>query len=555
MGSMSPSHARPWRADVIPALCVLALGAGMILARPALPIDETRYLQVFAESLRSSPLLLTLSGEPYAEKPPLLFWLARALTWLALPPAVALRLVPVLATALCAWFAARVGRRAGLELVGWLQVALWLPMLAGQLLLFDPLLACAVWAALLAWIERRERALVAWSAAALLAKGPVALLFLVPFLWALTPLRTDRVGDARRATLLATLALLAALVPLAAWALLAAARGGPEFAQALLWERWAGRMAGAADHARPAGFYLPVVLLGALPVTPLFLRRCPFGSRARGDGDAPDWCRRLAYALLFLALAFALVRGKQAHYLVPAAPALALLAAVSLARAPRAAGRLRVGVALQLGLLGGILLAATLWLPRVARSFGPDGEALLAGGGWRVPLGLAATCALGGLGLLAWTRASGKHLLALGVLSGGASLLCLHHLAGARLHPHALAAALAETDVPLAFLGSSQHGLYALLAGGRELEKLANEHELCAWSARHPAGLLVVDAHQLRTGVPEELEIVARDRVHATPVLVLRARSPASQRGSESARARPEPRPAPSPAPSPESRP
>ncbi|NOT30604.1 MAG: hypothetical protein HOP15_09185, partial [Planctomycetes bacterium] len=183
-----PAHALPGRrarfaGEILPALLVLTIGLGVVLVRPPLPIDETRYLEVFRESLSGSPLLLRLLGEPYAEKTPLLFWIGRTLTWLAIPPEVALRLVPGLASALTVLIVARLGARAGLALAGWVQAALLLPSLAGQFLLFDPLLALVVWGALDAWVRRRDVAFGAWSAGALLAKGPVALLFLIPFLW------------------------------------------------------------------------------------------------------------------------------------------------------------------------------------------------------------------------------------------------------------------------------------------------------------------------------------------------------------------------------------
>src|SRR5262245_34563251 len=95
------------------ALTALACGLLAIWLRPPLPVDETRYLEVFRESLRGSPLLLHLGGEPYAEKPPLLFWLARALTWLSLPPDFALRCLPPLACAATVIFVQRLGRRLG----------------------------------------------------------------------------------------------------------------------------------------------------------------------------------------------------------------------------------------------------------------------------------------------------------------------------------------------------------------------------------------------------------------------------------------------------------
>ena len=77
----------------------------------------------------------------------------------------------------------------------------------------------------------------------------------------------------------------------------------------------------ASDHWKKAiVFPAPIDLLEALDkrnlVTPLLFRR--------GAGGAPAWARRLVRALGLVLLAFTLVRGKQAHYLLPAMPALSL---------------------------------------------------------------------------------------------------------------------------------------------------------------------------------------------------------------------------------------
>lgn len=507
-----PSSGGPARfqSEVLPALCVLFFALAVPLVRAPLPIDETRYLEVFRESLNGSPLLLRLLGEPYAEKTPLLFWLGRALGWLSIPPWTALRLVPGLASALTVFVVARLGTRAGLSLVGWVQAAFWIPLVAGQFLAFDPLVALGVWCTLDAWVRRRTLALAGWSAFALLAKGPVALLFLIPFLWAMTPLAGARRGDARRAALVLALAFL----PLAAWAVAAAVRGGPEFANALLWERWAGRIGEGADHSRSLFFYLPVVLLGALPGTLLFFRRT--------GSEAPVWVRRLGWALALLLLCFTLISGKQAHYLVPAAPGLALYFAWRLEADPRTLGLLRTGVRIQLALVLGVVAAAAVWIPRTPESFGARGHELLASGGAWLLLGTAGALALASLVATFRAGLAPRALLALALLGGGASLLPLHRLAGELLFPHALAAALrADSRAPLAFLGTAHHGIYALLAG-RELEKLVSPAEVEAFCAGAPGSLLVLDPSDHPGPLPGSMRELARDVVHRSEVQVWR---------------------------------
>ncbi|MBI2235329.1 MAG: glycosyltransferase family 39 protein, partial [Micavibrio aeruginosavorus] len=58
-------------------LSFLGMFLAVVLLRPLLPIDETRYVTVAWEMfLRHDPLApLTVNGTPYHHKPPLLFWL------------------------------------------------------------------------------------------------------------------------------------------------------------------------------------------------------------------------------------------------------------------------------------------------------------------------------------------------------------------------------------------------------------------------------------------------------------------------------------------------
>lgn len=501
---------------LLPALVVLGFALAVVLVRPPLPIDETRYLEVFRESLAGSPLVLRLLGEPYAEKTPLLFWIARALTWLWLSPEVALRIVPAFASAATVLVVARLGARAGLALAGWVQAALVLPALTSQFLLFDPLLALAVWAALDAWARRRDVAFAGWSSVALLAKGPVALVFLVPFLWSVRALRgeaTSGRSDVRRAALVLALA----CVPLAAWALAAAARGGPEFANALLWERWAGRVGKGADHARSLAFYVPVVLIGALPGTPLLFRR--------GAGGAPAWARRLVRALGLVLLAFTLVRGKQAHYLLPAMPALSLWLAWRIENEGHALAWLRAGARLQLGLLLLLAVAGLFLVPRGQASFTARGREFVASGGAWVLLAVAGTSALAALLATFRPRLTARAVLVLACAGASASLLVLHRLAGELLFPHDLARTLAaEAAAPIAYVGSGHHGLYALLAGRDDLEKLADRSELEDWCRGATRGLLLVDSVVRLGEVPAPLEPVTSDVVHRSAVQVWRVR-------------------------------
>ncbi|MEQ1895612.1 MAG: hypothetical protein ABL998_23990, partial [Planctomycetota bacterium] len=350
--------------------------------------------------------------------------------------------------------------------------------------------------------------LVAGAALALLAKGPVALLVLAPFLWSLAPLR-----GAPRPSLARTLVLFVlALAPLAAWALAAARVGGPQFADALLWERWGGRLVKSADHARPWWFYAPVALFGALPVTLVF--------RRRAAGDGAPWSGRTRLAVLALLVVFTLISGKQAHYLTPLAPAVALLAAAELARAPRMAW-LRAGLALELGLFAAALLATLVLVPGRSEPFCTAGIEWLRGGTWWLML-------LPGLAALAWAgvrlralEAEPARVLCTSFLALALAAVGLHFVAGRLLYPARLVQGLAlDPTTPLAFLGSSHHGFYELAAARSPLPKLASPAEVEPWLAAHPAGRVLVDRSELAEAPPGTRELL-RDRLHRSEILLL----------------------------------
>lgn len=490
-----------------------------LLVRPALPIDETRYVQVFQESLRGSPILLTLVGKPYGEKPPLLFWLARPLTWPGLAPEVALRLIPALATALTVVVAGRIGRRAGLELAAWVQAALLFPLLCGNLLLFDPLLTLALTTATWAWLERRPALLFLGATAALLSKGPVALVFLLAGTWSLAPLRVPGPRDLGR-----TLGLVAlAFVPLAGWAIGAAALGGPEFAHALLWERWAGRVVRSFAHRRAFWFYVPVILVGALPAWPLLLSR-----EVRREARLAHWPRRVLLASGIAVLFFSAVSGKQAHYLLPLGPLFGLVAAFALERAP-ALRRLRLGVAIELALLLLVLVAGFVAHRQIAHATGPMGNDYLARRGWLAPVVGMGLALIGGTVVLCTARGA-RALLVGAALCAGVFLLSLQRVAGQVLFPHTIATALAgaiagDPGVEVAYLGASHQGLWPLLTGQRDCTDLGGEAAIGPWSERHPDGLILLSPDDLTGPLPPELDVVARDVVHQKDVALVRRRS------------------------------
>ncbi len=344
--------------------------------RPLLPPDELRYLSVAWEMhAKHAWLVPTLNGEPYSHKPPLLFWLFRG-GWEVLGPVAWWpRLVQAAAGALSLLLTARLARQldptrrgsgaaAALILGGTVAFQAY-----SGFLLFDLWLTVFV---LLGWTglvracrDDRSGAPAAWrgwllfalaGGAALLTKGPAALLSLLP----LALLRRAWWGPVRRPRLYWTalpLAILAASAIALAWAVPAAAAGGEEYGRAILYGQTTSRLGDAAAHARP--FWWSLLLLPALAAPWILWPRL-----WRGNSGASAALTRFGLAAFLPALLiFSLVSGKQPHYLLPVFPALALWAAGRLSQPdgglPRAFGRIALAAPI-LALLANLAFCFTL---------------------------------------------------------------------------------------------------------------------------------------------------------------------------------------------------
>lgn len=385
-------RSRPSPAVELPAQpWVLLLGLGILaaLTRFPLPIDETRYLTVAWEMWERGDFLVPhLNGEPYSHKPPLLFWLIHAGWSVFGVNAVWPRLVPVLAAAALLWVVRDLARR---QWPAQPQAAALAPLVLGgaaffaafsTFIMFDVLLAlCVALAARATWRMGEgdaplHAAVMAgvWAGLAILAKGPVALVFLVP-LWLLGPWwrRDPRARGVRWWGRVGIAVLVMAAVALA-WALPAASAGGEAYGQAILLKQTSQRVVRSFAHQRPFWYYavfLPLVFLpwAAWP-------RAWRGWRAAlGVRDAATRFL-LAWSLPALAV-LSLVSGKQPQYLMPLLAPVALLLARGLALSEGhhggmgGLGRLDGGgdrglgwwpVALALVALGGLMIAGALGL-------------------------------------------------------------------------------------------------------------------------------------------------------------------------------------------------
>jgi 4-amino-4-deoxy-L-arabinose transferase-like glycosyltransferase len=490
----SAAAAPPWRALVEHPLFIgLLLLAPIVFLLPPLPIDETRYLAVAWEMRSTGEFLVPhLNGALYSQKPPLLFWLINA-GWLATGVHAWTARAMTLACSLASLaLVARLTRRVtGSQAAARMSAVLLLGMLYfatfANAIMFDVLLAtCALIAlhGLVDLAEDRRRGIVLTGLGiglGILAKGPVMLLD-VGFAAVLAPWWNRGIarGSARYfGSLLAAVALGAAIA--LAWAVPAAIHGGPEYSHAIFLSQTFDRIQGVktGTHAQPFWWYvvwLPVMLLP----WPLVLRGRFEAMRAllreRGARLALAW-------VLPTVVAFSLIGGKQAHYLLPLLPGVALLFAIALDRG---------GFVVRVGLASIVLVAAGLvlaFLPSYAATR-PD-LALVSD---TSPVWGALVAAIGVALLVFSKRIRGALWPALAMVA----VVLLFKLAliqgpGVRYDVRQIAEevhAAQERGQPIAHLGW-HHGVYEF--AGRLTKPLPalTLAELPAWVAEHPDGLVI----------------------------------------------------------------
>lgn len=329
---------RRWRDRPLWLAAVFAVAAsafywGGLGSTGLLGPDEPRYAAIGREMARSGDWLTPrLWGEPWFEKPPLLYWMAAAGFRLGLPDPLAPRLpVAALSVLFLAVQWALLRRLAGAR-IAWLAT-LMLATTAGwaaysfvavtdlPLAVFFQSAVLLIWL----WLETGDgRALYGAGAAlgaAVLAKGLVPLVLILPVLWLARRRWRAWAGPA---------ALCAAIA--APWFAAMLWTHGRAFFDEFFLRHHVSRFASdELQHVQPFWFYAPVLLAGALPWTPAVLLE---GWRAWRDErwKIPLW------VLLFGFVFFSISRNKLPGYLLPLLPSLCILCAAGLERAA-AAGR------------------------------------------------------------------------------------------------------------------------------------------------------------------------------------------------------------------------
>ena len=500
----------------------LILVVAALTTRPLLPVDETRYLAVAWEMWTSADRLVPhLNGLPYSDKPPLLFWLIN-LGWSVFGVSGTVgRLVSPLFGLASLFATAGLARLLWPQAVQVSRLAPWVVLGslvwtgAATLSMFDVMLMFFTLVALIGIVVAARAAggldggrrsigwfLVGWllfgagAGLGALSKGPVIILFIVPAallapLW--LPSARGGGGIGRPIWYAGALGglLLGAAIGFG-WAFAAAAQGGEEYGQAILWGQTSGRVVNSFAHGRPIWWYLPMLFVLLFPwmIWPALwgaLRRMPW----RRDSG-------LTFALVWFLgalIGLSLVSGKQPHYLLPAVPAFALIVAraVSVAGESRASWP-RALPGLVVAVTGLIVIGFGISLTRegamIGRAAVPDG------GGWAM-FWFGVLMAGIGLTTAIWRGGSLNRQLPVLALQSAAVIVAAHLLVATRvasiydLRPAAgQIASLKQEGRPVANVGK-YHGQYQFLGRLEDPLDVIQGDEIVEWFSRNPDGVVV----------------------------------------------------------------
>jgi len=304
-------------------------------AAPLLDRDESAYAEAPREMLAQHDWIVTrFNGQPWFDKPPLVYWAVMASYSLlgvnetaARLPVALFGVAGVLATY---WVGIRLrDRRFGLLAGAVLATSIFYFGLARATLLDVPFTACFTLAmgALTAAVQQPDRIrwkLLAGAALglAILAKSPSAVILFGGVLVAYGLLKRSPTRWRALGWLWAVVPLLAVAAP---WYVAMYIRFGTTFLSEFLLAGNVGRFM-AAEHTRSATpiYYVPVSVVGFLPWTPMLPGAIRSAWRRGHEAVIPLLWAGLSF------LFFSASQSKLPGYILPAFPALALLIAFDL---------------------------------------------------------------------------------------------------------------------------------------------------------------------------------------------------------------------------------
>jgi len=302
--------------------------------------DEPRYAAIGREMARSGDWVTPrLWGEPWFEKPALIYWMSglafRAGLSEDLAPRLPVALMSVTFLLAYYWLLEReFSARAALFATAMLATsAAWLSL--SHVGVTDLPMAAAFSSAMLLWMpavtDKRNRLSHQTAAGALLglavlAKGLVPLALALPLVF----MARRRLRELFRPAGIAAFILVAA-----PWYLLCWKANGQAFIDEFFLKHHFGRLATEAlQHQQPFWFYVPVLLAVLFPWTPLVVLL--FRKRSYQDPRRRFFVLWVIFGLVF----FSASVNKLPGYLLPLVPALAALMGLGLAEARRVRGLL-----------------------------------------------------------------------------------------------------------------------------------------------------------------------------------------------------------------------
>ncbi|HEX5041870.1 MAG TPA: glycosyltransferase family 39 protein [Candidatus Polarisedimenticolaceae bacterium] len=462
--------------------------------------NEPIYGQAVREmAARGDWLVPTVSGQVFAEKPVLYYWLALSASraaggvseaTLRLPSAAAALILVVLVWAL-------VGPYAGLRraaVAGLLLCTTYMVWWGARTAQMDVLVAASTAGALLPLVRSADFGLKPWKGWALaglvcgggfLAKGPIAVVFPgIAFAAYLTA--TGRLLGAR--SLLAPGPMLACaaafLAVIAPWILALAARGQLAMLQETFLRQNLTRFVAAWDHRQPFWYYGLHVWIGNAPWSPLLPVAVRLPGRTEGERrlDTLAWCWLLG-GIAFLSLS----QSKRNDYLLPAAAAVAILVSGPLMRwmdggaLPRWRRTWTVGLLAVLALAAlGLAAALVIVPPRrapVLEVTGRVAAAVLAAGAAALAAMLVRSRRRGAA-IAAWGMFAAFYLVAAAALLPAADAF-----KSARPFCRAMARHVAPGDRVASYRFWRWRAEYTFY-GDRAIESLQTPEELRAWRGR-----------------------------------------------------------------------
>jgi 4-amino-4-deoxy-L-arabinose transferase-like glycosyltransferase len=348
--------------------------------------DEPRYSQIAREMFnRHDWIVPTLNGQPWLEKPALMYWkimncyaIFGVHDWAARIPAAAYATTMVL---FIFFFMRRF--RKGAEMEAALMTASSAAVIAfARAASPDMLLSAPLFIAMLCWWSWQETARKTWLAVffvllavGMLAKGPVAPALAVLVVSSYALLRRDPRLFLRSLWWPGLLLFFAAALP---W-YVAVQLKVPQFFRVFLLQHNLARFGtNLYQHSQPLWYYVPVFVLSVLPW--IVFTAMAIGSslrrwrpeKGRDDDGLPNF---LLICVLVPIVFFSVSRSKLPGYILPAIPAAALLTADYLRRRTRPLPRWTIMLhSFICGLLlGGALLAPSrmlkVSLPATAQSW------------------------------------------------------------------------------------------------------------------------------------------------------------------------------------------